>query len=105
MFLDDELLEMCRNAKTDTAEEIIELSREVFGKCDDYYKSKIKPKMRNSDLKIVLDKTFNLFDSFVSMALKSDDVDLKILGNAFSRTTYRKLFLEDPVYGKIYREL
>lgn len=43
MFLDDELLEMCRVADCSEPDNIQQLNVDLCRKCEDYYKSKIVP--------------------------------------------------------------
>ena len=67
--------------------------------------SKLTSKMTASETKIVIDRTFNLFDSFVRMAKKSDSKKVRILGKMFEVHTFKKQFLANNEVAKIYFNL
>jgi len=104
MFLDDELLEMCRVADCSTPDNIQQLNIDLCKKCEDYYKSKIKPGMTNKEVKIILDKTFNLWDSFTRMAIKEDGA-LALLGVLFKKYSFKEQFLSNDEVARIYKNL
>ena len=93
MFLDEELLEICKNADFDTAEQIQQLSIDIYTKCEQYYKTRIFVSMPKRDVKIILNKTFNLFDSFVRMAKENPNIKLQILGEMFEKYSFKHQFL------------
>ena len=105
MFLDDELLKICEDAITTTPQDIQELNKTLCGKCEDYYRKKINKNMTPKEVKVILDRTFNLFDSFVRMALKSNISQLKILGELFKEFTFKKQFLSNDEMNKVYSKL
>lgn len=106
MFLDDELLKICEAIEISANQDIQELNKILYRKCEDYYKSKINPmQMSPKDVKVILDRTFNLFDSFVRMALKSEKSHVKILGKLFKEFTFKKQFLSNEKMNKIYNKL
>lgn len=105
MFLDDELLQMCIECEANTPEKIQQLNRDLCKKCMEYYKSKLDLEMTKKEAKIILDKTFNLFNSFVRMAKKSDNYKVQELGKMFEKFTFKKQFLADEKIDKLYKNL
>jgi len=104
MFLDEELLEICRKADASTSKGICDLNDKLCGKCEDYYKSKITSGMRKKDVKVILDRTFNLWDSFVRMALKEGG-EMAIIGELFQDFSFKDQFLSNPKMKEIYENL
>jgi len=102
MFLDEKLIEICKNTDVDTPEKIQELNRVICRECELYYKSKINLQMGRLEVKAILDRTFNLYDSFVKMALKSNDYKLQILGEMFQKYTFKSQLLENKEMARIY---
>ena len=105
MFLDDELLQICEEAKINDPESVQSLNKKLCAKCEDYYRAKLNENLTMSETKVILDRTFNLFDSFVRMALKSDISQLKILGELFEKFTFRKQFLSNDEMSEVYNTL
>jgi len=105
IFLDDELLEFCKNVKVDTLENLQQLNADICLKCEKYYKNKITLFSTNNEVKAILDRTFNLFDSFVKMALKNDNKQLQIIGLLFKDHTFKKQLLSNERINKIYNKL
>lgn len=105
MFLDDELLQICKDAELTEFKQIQQLNVELCKKCEDYYKSKIFPHSSPKDVKIILDRTFNLFDSFVRLCKTSDDGTLKLLGKLFENHTFKQQFLKNDDMKQIYNKL
>lgn len=104
MFLDDELLEMCKNADCSTIENIQQLNVDLCVKCETYYKSKIHPNSSKKEIKVILNKTFNLWDSFTRMAIKEGG-GIKLLGKLFQSHTFKKQLLSNNEIAKIYNNL
>lgn len=105
MFLDNKLLEICKNSEVTTSEHVQELNEKIIRTCEDYYKPKINQNLSNKEVKIILDRTFNLFDSFVRLALESDDNNLVIFGNMFKKFTFKSQFMSNKEMSKIYNTL
>ena len=105
MFLDDKLLQICKEATLENTEQIQELNIRVIRACEDYYKPQIKPNLINKDVKVILDKTFNLFDSFVRIALQSEDEKLKIIGKLFKQHTFKSQFMSNKEMANLYNRL
>ena len=103
MFLDDELVEMCKGVRT--ADEITKLYTDVMKKCEVYYKSKINAFMTEREVKTILNKTFNLFDSFVRNAKKHPDRGIQVLGEMFEKYSFKRAFLDHPERKRIYESL
>lgn len=104
MFLDNELLEMCRVADCSEADNIQQLNVDLCKKCEDYYKPKIVPNMLKKDVKAVLDGTFNLWDSFTRMAIKEGG-RMALLGELFSKYTFKQQLLSNDEMARIYGSL
>ena len=105
MFLDDELLKMCKDAELRNAEDIQKLSTNLFTKCESYYKSRINPELPSSHIKNTLDKAFNLWDSFVRMMKKDENKTLNILGKLYEENSLRIQFLKDEEMKRVYQSL
>lgn len=105
MFLDDKLLKMCKEADCTTTENIQSLYVSLCQECESYYKERLSPTMPNYELKALLDKTFNMWDSFVRIASKDDDKLLVILSETFREFSFKKAFLESETATKLYNSL
>ena len=105
MFLDDELLKMCEDYNGTTPEEVQRLNVDICKKCEDYYKSKINMTLSNKEVKVILNKTFNLFDSFVRMAKKSKTKKTQLLGGMFEKFSFKLQFLENKEMAIFYMNL
>jgi spore cortex formation protein SpoVR/YcgB (stage V sporulation) len=106
MFLDDELLKMAKEADITTLEGIQKLNVDLCQKCEVYYKSKLTDNMPHpSQIKATLDKTFNLWDSFVRMAKKDSDKQLNILAPLFEKHSFKHQFLQNEEMNRIYTNL
>ena len=105
MFLDDELLQMCEQSEADTPEKLQQLNRDIFVKCHDYFINTSHSSMTAKEIKAVINTTFNIFDSFVRMAKKSDSKKVRILGKMFEKHTFKKQFLRNNKVAKIYFNL
>ena len=104
MFLDDELLELCRNAAFDE-DGIQKLNVDVCTKCESYYKSKLYPTISKDELRVIMNKTFKLFDSFVRLAKADKDRTMQILGEMFEKHSFKKQLLSNPEMKRIYESL
>lgn len=109
MFLDDMLIELCKESDTDTPEKIQQLNKDIFRKCEEYYKGKLikgnGELPTKKEVKVILDRTFNLFDSFVRQLKKSDDYKLNLLGELFEKYTFKKQLLKNEKMAEIYNSL
>ncbi|MFA5434166.1 MAG: hypothetical protein WC319_15080 [Candidatus Paceibacterota bacterium] len=104
MFLDNELLEMCRAKDCSIPDNIQQLNVELCEKCEQYFKSKILPNMLKKDAKAVMDRTFNLWDSFTRMAIKEGG-NMALLGELFQQYTFKKQLLSNDEMARIYGSL
>ena len=107
MFLDDELLQITKEAELTTSEGIQKLNVDLCDKCDSYYKSKLGVDMFNNpkQIKITLDRTFNLWDNFVKMLEKDSDKRLNILAPLFKEHSFKYQFLQNKELNEIYTKL
>jgi len=106
MFLDDELLKIAKEADATTPEGLQKLNIDLCEKCEGYYKSKLGADMFNpKQIKVTLDKTFNLWDNFVKMAKKDSDKTLNILATLFEKHSFKHQFLQNEEMNKIYTKL
>ena len=103
MFLDEKLLQMCKDGM-DTGEDIQKLYSDLCIECGSYYKNNMHNSMTRSELKTLLNKTFNLWDSFVRMAKKSGGIT-EIFGGICERNTFKSQFLSGPELSRIYNSL
>jgi len=106
MFLDDELLNLCNETELKTSEDAAQLQKELFRKCEDYYKTNIAQySQTNESLKALLDKTFKLYDSFVRMLEKQTDSKSQILVCTFKTYTFKDAFFESTKLTEVYEKL
>lgn len=105
MFLDQELLKICSESMPDTPEKVQQLNRDICKKCEEYWKGNTNDSTPAKQVKVVLDRTFNLFDSFVRMAKKSQDWKLRIIGDLYEENTYKKQLLANKEIADIYKKL
>ncbi len=105
MFLDEKLLAICKEAQITEGEDLQKLTTRLIDECQDYYKGRIEAGMLKKSAKTVIDRTFGHWDSFVRMALSSNDNKLRILGELYKEHTLRKIFLADPELGRLYKEI
>jgi len=105
MFLDDELLKMCKDANISVSHDVQQLNSDLCKKCESHYKSKLDDKSAPHHIKITLKKTFNLWDSFVRMAKKDEDKTLNILGDLFEEFSFKNQFLKNEEINRLYQSL
>ena len=103
MFLDEVLLEMCKTY--DYTQKVSTLYTQLCDKCQEYYQSKISPFMPKKDVKVILDRTFNLWDSFTRMAIKDDNVNVRIMGEICKNFTFKETFMDVPELKELYDSL
>ena len=102
MFLDDELLEMCR---TSDVTDINKLYIAVCDKCQEYYKQRVEIGMPRKEVKIILDRSFKLFDSFVRQAKNSKERKLQLLGELFEKLSFKRQFMDNEKLKSFYESL
>ena len=105
MFLDDRLFKICEDFEIKTPDDVQDLNQIIMENCTDYYKFKLTPNLTNKEIKTILDKTFNLFDSFVRLLKKSSNPKMNILHQLFEEYTFKNQFLRDPKISEIYKNL
>jgi arginyl-tRNA synthetase len=105
MFLDDELFLMCESAKINSGEDIQKLYANLGDKCQAYYQKQITLETTAKEAKVILDRTFNIWESFVRMLSKSDKKTLQILGVLFKKYSFKKEFMNTPELAEVYSKL
>lgn len=100
-FLDDQLYAHVINKELTGADDFKQLLNELFRICENYWKPKFDLKtMGKRDLKILLDRTFNGWDLFIKKLIK----DKYFLVDVIDKYSYKKIFMENPDFKKIYEE-
>ena len=105
MFLDDKLLKMCEESEINTPEDVQEFNNNIFQKCMSHFNKNLNDYSTQKEIKTAIDRIFNLFDSFVKNAKKSNIREVKILGEMFEIYTFKKQFLADEKINEIYNKL
>ena len=107
MFLDDELLQITKQAELTTPEGVQRLNVALCEKCELYYKAKLGGVgiPHPSQIKATLDRTFNLWDSFVKMLEKDSDKKLNILAPLLKKHSFKYQFLQNEQMYEIYTKL
>ena len=105
MFLDDKLYNICNEFSINTSNDVQRLNIMICKECENYYKSKINLQMTKTEVKALLNRTFNLWDSFVNNLEKSKIHKLKILSILFSGFTFKKQFLQNKEMNEFYNTL
>jgi hypothetical protein len=105
MFLDDKLLEISRKANIFTSEGFQKLNVDICDECQEYYLQRIHPGQSKKEAKVILDRTFNLFDSFVRQAKNSGELKLDIIGEVFEKNTFKHQFMKDEKRRIFYEGL
>lgn len=102
MFLDDELLAMCKNTDLITPKSVQQLYNDICVKCKERYMSEITTSTTYSQVKTALDKVFNLWDSFIKMAKNDEDSVINMIGNLFEKHSFREQLLNNKEIKEIY---
>ena len=107
MFLDDELIQITKSAELTTPEGVQKLNVDLCERCESYYKSKLDGNgiPHPSQIKATLDRTFNLWDSFVKMLEKDNDKSLNVLAPLLKKHSFKYQFLQNEQMNKIYTKL
>lgn len=105
MFLDDQLVEIVKNTEIKETADINKLNKILLNKCQNYYVENIKIGMLKKDAKKIIDKTFNLFDSFVRILKKSNDLNLNYLGEVFEKYSFKNHYMADEKLKEFYESL
>ncbi len=105
MFLDEKLLNICKEADIKEGKDVQTLHTKLINECQDYYKARIKPGMPNKEVKVIIDRTFNLWTSFTNMASSSEDKTLALLGKLCTTHTFKNAFMNHPELKKVYDKL
>jgi len=104
MFLDDQLLKETKEADLTTEEGVQTLYNKLCRMCESYYKSKLNENTTNKVLKATLDRTFNLWDSFVNN-LKKESVEYVLLADMLEENSFKVMMLKNPKVRQVYNSL
>ena len=104
MFLDDKLLEICRNADCSSTDKIEILEKVLMLECEAYYKSLLHPSISKTELKVILDETFDYWDSFTVKAIKEGGT-MKLIGELSQIFTFKYVFLSNKELADVYNNL
>jgi len=96
MFLDDKLL---KHTLENDSKDIFVLLNELYKICEDHYKPQIYPKMKYEDVKLILDRTFNSWNSFV-FQLKKQGYNYMV--DMFNKYSFKEAFLSNEKLKEIY---
>ena len=105
MFLDDQLIEVCKDAEINEPDDVQQTYNDLIDVCQDYYKKQIFPGMKRPEVKIILDRTFKLWESFVRMALESENAQVVTLGSLYEKYSFKNTFLKDERLEQFYNTL
>lgn len=105
MFLDDKLYKICSEMVVKPNFNIQHLNKTLLIECENYYKPIIANNKTNKECKVILDRTFNHWNSFVRMLKNSNDKNINILGTLFSEHTFKKQFLSNKELAELYSKL
>lgn len=105
MFLDDKLLGICLDAEINTADDVQLTYDKLTDACQDYYKGQVHAGMPKKEVKVVIDRTFKLWDSFVRMAEKHDKGQVHVIGFLCKQHTFKDAFMGDEMLSALYNSL
>jgi arginyl-tRNA synthetase len=104
----DTLKQMCKDCDADTEDKIQQLNQDLKTRCTNYYRAKLKElpiTTPSKEIKTVIDRTFNLWDSFIKKALSSEDSKLLMLGILFQKYSYKDDFMSNKLASETYNKL
>ena len=102
MFLDDNLIDICVNAEINGADDVQLIHDKLIDACQDYYKGQVHVNMPKREVKVIIDRTFKLWDSFVRMAAKHGDHKVNTIGSLCRRFTFKDAFFNDTKLSSFY---
>ena len=105
MFLDDQLIEICLNAEIDQPGSVQQTYNKLIDVCQDYYKNQIRIGMTKKEVKIIIDRTFKLWDSFVRTAVEHDNNQVVIIGTLCQAYTFKNAFMNDLKLAAFYNSI
>jgi|ERR1700741_292289 len=101
-FLDDILYKQAINRDIQSDTDVKDLINELFKICEDYWKSKVTLGVTTKpELKILLDRSFTCWDSFVRR-LKKEKWSFSYILEKYS---YKEIFMQDDKFRDIYNNL
>lgn len=109
MFLDDKLYNHLEARSNEapysgaiTPEDISTLYNELLDISDDYIKGKVRIGMPYSEFSVIVDRTGNLWDSFVKKSLKSEDILVRGIGKLCKEHPFKDVYLQSKEILEIY---
>jgi hypothetical protein len=102
--LDTKLFTRCKVAHVTNLTELNNLYRDLIEMCENEYKSHIFRDMKKTKVKLILDETFESWDSFARMCLKEEGF-LHLFGEYCQLNTFKKLLLSDKKMAMLYESL
>jgi len=90
MFLDDKLYNHVKLRELKDSDDFIVLINELYRICEDHYKPQLTPGMSYHQGKIILDRTFNAWDLFITKLEKDEWFLIDILKTCSFKDTYFK---------------
>lgn len=98
MFLDDQLYIWTKSKTIDTPKDFQSLVNELYRICEDWFKPKLNTNMTYKEGKILMDKVFWFWDSFIKKLEKDNWAFIDILKD----NSYEKNYMSNPNLKEIY---
>ena len=102
MFLDDELINVCLDAEINEPDDVQLIYNKLIDTCQDYYKNQVHINMPKREVKVIIDRTFKLWDSFVRTAVKHNNPKVNTIGLLCGRYTFKDAFMRDGNLSTFY---
>lgn len=100
-FLDDQLFEYTTQKVIKKTDDFVDLMNELFKICESDWKPKYHEGMSKSEVKVLVDRTFNMWNLFEKKLIKEN----YFLTKQICEYSYKKTFMENPELSKIYNQL
>jgi len=101
MFLDDQLYLITKCEKISSAEDYVKLVNKLFKAVEDYFKPKLSATMTYAEGAALMDKTFKLWDMFISKLEKEN----WFLVDVLKKSSYKEHFMANPKLEEIYKRV
>lgn len=100
-FLDDKLYNHLKNKDITSGYHFNKVINELFKICEDHFKPQLLENMTRTNAKMILDRTFNSWDLFVSRLEKEKYQFADIL----KKYSYKEIFMSNEEMKKMYLSL
>ncbi len=100
MFLDDQLYECVKSSEIKKSEDFQVLVNELYGITEAYFKPKLHLGMTYAEGRLIMDKTFKLWDLFIAKLKKENWYLIEFL----EKCSYRDTFLSNEKAKEIYNK-